>query len=80
MFDAKEHARDVDADDSFEVFFLVVDDSRLARVGYPRVVHHDVELAECFDGGFNGSFDLGFVCDVAVDVEGVGGAAKCGGA
>uniref|UniRef100_A0A0A0LE36 Uncharacterized protein n=1 Tax=Cucumis sativus TaxID=3659 RepID=A0A0A0LE36_CUCSA len=57
---------------------VVVDDSRLDGASYAGVVHHDVELAEGFDCSFNRILDLGFVCDIAVDIEGVG-PAKHGG-
>lgn len=53
---------------------FVVDDSGLARVDYAGIVHHDDELAKGFHSGFDCNFDLGFICDIAVDVEGVGGA------
>lgn len=72
MFNAEEDAGDVDAEDSVKVVSIIVDDSRLAGVSYASIVHHDVQLPKGFHGGYHRCLDLGFVCDITMDIEGVG--------
>jgi hypothetical protein len=51
----EQHAKPVDAHDQFPVFLCHVEE--WFRLGYARVVEHDVELAEASDGCLNRFLD-----------------------
>lgn len=72
MLHAQENSCYIDAKDSFEICFRVVDDSWLGLVAYASIADHDVEFSKCGDGSVDSFLDVVFVCDVAVDVNGVG--------
>lgn len=71
MFQAQKNACYVNAKDSLEIRFSVVNDSRLVLICYTRIVEHDVQPSICLDCLVNGTFDVGFVSDVAMNVSGL---------